>query len=362
MDNILVVGHSFIKDSNRSVWTKLGHRNSYNVDLLIPKTWKVKGSKKIQTCDSRTIGLENIFAENSYFNGYENFYFFKLLKTFSILNSKKYKSIVINQECGSLSLFFLNIICHFTLNRKTEKYLIVSENLKRQALRWLVPFEKFNAVFIHKILGHSLESKELLEWKGIYTPWIYFPPFYSSDLISNKKVNSDNLTLGCLGHLSEEKSIVNLVGIFHTLRKDKKINMVLTGFSHLNTIKNQSDVKFIHVSSSLDIESFFSKIDVLIIPSSTDEHWDEDLTKAIIQSVACGSFVITSNRGYLLEIMNHLDLDYIFEEGSSKSLEKEILRFCMNHKQLDIKYHQGLNQSIFSENAFVDRFINIISE
>jgi glycosyltransferase involved in cell wall biosynthesis len=360
--NILVIGHAFVIDSNRSVWCKLGLVEPYAVDLVTPKTWKSNLVGKIRSNDSRAIGLENIYATETYFKGSGSFYFYKLIKTFKILNSKKYHSIIINQESWSLSLFFINLICLFTVNKNTNKFLMIAQNLKKKKLRWLIPFEKVNLWFVHKALGCCLETKEVLDWKGITIPWIYFPLFYSSELASMPKEDKNVLTLGYLGRISEEKGINTLLKSFKSLRKENNINLVIAGSGPLESKLKMDGVEFMGLIPHRDVQKFYSKIDVFVLPSVTRSFWKEQFGRVIVESVACGKFVIGSDSGAIPEVMRHLKLDYIFKEGDSNSLKEEVLRFLNDFEKLDISEHQEINQNIFSEKAFVERLIGIINE
>jgi glycosyltransferase involved in cell wall biosynthesis len=308
------------------------------------------------------MGLENIYATETYFKGSGSLYFYKLIKTFKILNSKKYHSIVINQESWSLSLFFINLICLFTVNRNTNKFLMIAQNLKKKKLRWLIPFEKINLKFVHRTLGCCLETKEVLDWKGITTPWIYFPLFYSSELKPIAKEDSETLTLGYLGRISEEKGIGTLLKSFKILRKDNNIKLVIAGSGPLESKLKMDGVELMGLIPHSDVQKFYSKIDVFVLPSVTRSFWKEQFGRVIVESVACGKFVIGSDSGAIPEVMRHLKLDYIFREGDSSSLKDEILRFSRDFQNLDISEHQKINENIFSEKAFVERLIGIINE
>jgi glycosyltransferase involved in cell wall biosynthesis len=360
--SILVIGHAFVIDSNRSVWRKLGLTDNYDVDLLTPKKWTSNLVGEVEADDSTTIGLENIYTIDTYFRGSGSFYFYKLFKTFKIFNSKKYHSIIINQESWSFSLFFINLICFFTKNKNTFKYLMIAQNLKKKKLRWLIPFEKLNLRFVHRVLGCCRETKDVLVWKGIATPWIYFPLFYSQDLRPVPKLESSSIVLGYLGRLSEEKGLDTLLSAFDDLKKENQIELVIAGAGPLANNLTQEGIEFMGVIPHQDVQKFYSKIDVFVLPSLTRSFWKEQFGRVIVESVACGKFVIGSNSGAIPEVMKHLDLDYIFQEGNVESLKEQLTRFINDYKSLDITRHQSINETLFSEKAFVQRLIGIINE
>jgi glycosyltransferase involved in cell wall biosynthesis len=361
---ILVIGHAFIVEANRKVWSKLGESPDHIVDLIAPSSWTSNLVGKIKLDPSSRGSIRNIYPIDTYFQGNGSFYFYHIIKTFRILSTEKYDSLIINQEGWSLSLFFINLIKMLTINRRTKIYLMIAQNIKKSNLKWAIPIEKFNLYFVHQLLGCCRETEDVIRWKGIKTPWSYFPLYYGEGLETIPKRASDGteLVLGYIGRVSQEKGIDSLLDAFEILKRSMNIKLVVAGSGDQVDRLKSSGINYMGVLAHDDVYKFYEKIDVLILPSLTKEFWKEQFGRVIVESVASGRVVIGSDSGAIPEVLGHLDIKYIFKEGNSSSIVDQVKRYLCERETLNLASIQAKNKEMFSIEAFVRRTKELLDE
>lgn len=368
--SILVMGHAYVVGSNREVWSKLGQIKDFDVDLIVPKNWNsnLVGSIEFETNDIDRKGIRNIFPVQTYFKGNGSFYFYKLFRMWSVLFNNKYDLVIINQEGWSLSLLFFNLLSIFTKNRNTKKFLMIAQNIKKNDLKWAIPLEKFNLKFITLILGCCSETEDVLKWKGVKTSWKLFPLFYNSALEAEGVNNfaTDELKLGYIGRLSQEKGIETLLDSFKIVRRDINTSLLIAGDGPLRREVENSDAKYLGLLPHASVKEFYKDIDVLVVPSISAKFWKEQFGRVIAEAVAHGVAVVGSNSGAIPEVLKELELDYIFDEGDSSSLVRILNKVKSDIGNDLIKSKmiraQELCKNKFSEKAFIDRLIQYDNE
>jgi glycosyltransferase involved in cell wall biosynthesis len=361
---ILVIGHAFIVEANRKVWSELAEAPGHIVDLVAPRSWTSNLIGGVQLDRSKKGAIREIFPVDTYFTGNGSFYFYKLVKMFKILNSNQYDTLIINQEGWSLSLLFINLLKIFSKSKKAKIYLMIAQNIKKDNLKWAIPLEKFNMMFVHKLLGCCNETEDVVRWKGIKTPWSYFPLYYGEGLETIKKVSKEDskLIIGYIGRVSEEKGIDSLLGAFSKLQEDLNIELVIAGAGDLVSELERPGVEYMGVLGHNQVHKFYEKIDVLILPSLTRKFWKEQFGRVIVESVASGRVVIGSDSGAIPEVLGHLGLNYIFKEGDEDSIVEQVKRYLNERSQIDFSQIQKKNKEMFSIEAFAKRTKGLLNE
>jgi glycosyltransferase involved in cell wall biosynthesis len=326
---ILIIGHSFIVDTNRSIWNDLGKLPNTKVDMIVPHSWKSNLIKKMlfQFNPETDQELRHIFPLETFFKGNGSFYFFNPWSLYKILKKEKYDAILLAQETWSLSLLALNVIRTITHNRKTSLFLWVCQNIKKKNLYWLRFMERLNTSTLTSILCCCSEIEEVIQWKGIKNECRYFP--FSFDRKNypgeNSPIQVQNIRLGYMGRISEEKGIDKLLLAYDELKKKyPKITLTIAGNGKLvPDIQKRKDITFLGVLPHNEAHLFYQKIDLFILPSQTRPFWKEQFGRVIVESVASGRAIVGSSSGAIPEVMNNLELPYIFQEDSVEDLIRQ---------------------------------------
>lgn len=341
---ILVIGHSLVIDSNRKFWSVMARTQEADVTLVIPHQWKSNLINQITySYNSETDASLNNITLPVRFKGNASFYFFVFFKLYQILNAKKYDAIIVTQETWSLSAFQVGLLKYFSKNKKANAYLSICQNIKKNKLRFLHPFERLVTSFYHKMFYCDSSICDVLTWKKIKNPTLYWPFSYDEELYQKTiSLNPSPLRLGYLGRLSHEKGIQTLLEAFTLLRKKMPIELVIAGNGPLKAELAGEGIRFLGTIPHSKAHLFYKDIDLFILPSLTTSFWKEQFGRVIIEAVASGKAVIGSNSGAIPEVLAQIGLKTIFEEGNTQSLIEQILLVekKMNEASWDLEFEK----------------------
>ncbi len=324
---VLVIGHPLVVDANRKFWSYYAQLNDLDVDLVCPQIWRSNliSSLKFVESTNHDRGLRKIFPIRCYNKGNASLFFFAPFSLWRILARYKYDHILLTQEVWSVALLVFNIILTLTWNRKTPLFIFANQNIKKRRYRWLHLYERWNA---RKVVGHlycSTEVKEVLQWKRVPGKYIYLPFSFDDELyqqyIPPTALQSSPLRIGYLGRLSTEKGVDTLLAAVNNSSLSQQVQLVIAGAGELEEkFRQQKEVLFLGVIPHAQAHKFYEKIDLFVLPSLTTSFWKEQFGRVLIEAAAAGKFVIGSSSGAIPEVLGHLKLPYIFNEGDVDSL------------------------------------------
>jgi glycosyltransferase involved in cell wall biosynthesis len=70
--------------------------------------------------------------------------------------------------------------------------------------------------------------------------------------------------------------------------------------------------------------AFYRQLDVLVLPSRTRPHWEEQFGRVLIEAMACGTAVVGSTCGEIPHVMG--DAGLIFPENDPHALAAQLTR------------------------------------
>lgn len=355
---LLVIGHSLIIDSNRTFWAIFAKKNQATVDLVAPAEWSSNLKKDIKfSLNNSDQTFNNLFKVPVFIKGNGSLFFYHPWSIFKIFYSNRYDAIFLNQETWTLSVLLIILIKNLSPNRQARLYLCVAQNLKKEHLKFLHPYERFISNFIHHFLYCSKGVEEVLRWKGIKTPCTYFPlPYDDFSYKAAQSTKNNNLFLiGYLGRLSEDKGIPILLAACDQLQKEHfNFKLLIGGNGPLSEeVKSKSYVEFLGLIPHHLAFQFYEKIDCFILPSQTTRNWMEQFGRVIVESFGAGRPVIGSSSGSIPEVLGKLQWPWIFNESSSIDLVEMIKKLSKyldtSEGQLQLQKSIALNKKLFSQ-------------
>jgi len=194
-----------------------------------------------------------------------------------------------------------------------------------------------------KILCLSNRSKaELLriglkdENIGTFTHWVDQTKFKPLDKGYCKKLLGfeDKFVVLFVGRLIEEKGVRILLTVANKLTKVfDKICFVFVGLGPLaqEVIDASKDLKTIRFQGAVndeDLQVYYNAADVVVVPSISEEGFG----RVILESLACGTPVIASNRGGIPEVLD--SSVGILIEPTAENLANAIIRLYSNPNEL----------------------------
>ena len=153
-NQVLIIGHPLIVNSNRKFWSVFAKKNDLTVDLVTPLEWSsnLVGKLRYTYDESSDFELRQIFPVKCFKKGNGSLFFFSPASLLKILNGHKYDFIILNQEGWSVALFFINFLLFFSCNKKTLLFITAAQNIKKSKWSWMHRYERWNARKIKGIL------------------------------------------------------------------------------------------------------------------------------------------------------------------------------------------------------------------
>ncbi|SMD34371.1 Glycosyltransferase involved in cell wall bisynthesis [Reichenbachiella faecimaris] len=164
---------------------------------------------------------------------------------------------------------------------------------------------------------------------------------------NQSKRKNDNITFGFIGNLYETKGVLEMITAFKIL-KGQNINLIVAGAGNSDysekchkLAKDDNRIKFL---GKTDQETFFTQIDVSIIPSI----WMDPFPRVLIEAYSFGKPVISSNKGGAKERVVQGVTGFIYrnEEELIESMEKlisepKLISTFSNNIKSWAKIHEG---------------------
>ncbi len=245
-----------------------------------------------------------------------------------------------------------------------KRVVISTHSLYNFPKKGLYPF------FVKQVFSNAdkilcLSKKSVLEFIQLglpdekisqFTYWIDFKNFYKKDQLKQKKKFGleKYFTVLFVGRLVPEKGVMLLIKALEDI--SGKIRLVVAGDGPLRNkivsiAQNRDQIKYVGKLNNDELVDYYNAADLLVIPSIHDEGFG----RVIIESLACGTAVLGSNRGSIPEVVNDKVARLI--DISVKSLKKEIAYLKRNPnvlKKLEI------NSRRFAVSKYSEKNINSI--
>jgi glycosyltransferase involved in cell wall biosynthesis len=257
--------------------------------------------------------------------------------------------------CGVLDLKILNNILIYC--DKVNKPIVLRTTGKickvNNSLQSLLPIAS-------SILVHSKNNSELLNRitsKNVSV--IDQTTLQETELLKIPLEINQELVFGYLGRFSNEKGIVELLEIF----KKNNLKIIVAGSGNLeldvlDLINDKND--FIGEVSPDDLEFFFNKIDVLIIPSH-----EEAGPLVGIEAMAAGKIIFSTEVGAMKERLSGSRNNFWFDINKEQSF-LQLLKRIKNIKPEEIKVIRETNRKIYLENYsnenISNKYLNMFDE
>ncbi len=131
-----------------------------------------------------------------------------------------------------------------------------------------------------------------------------------------------------VGSLFPYKNLNTLLNVFSDIKNVIPHTVVIVGKKELSSNPPKGDERIIYLDyvGQEDMPMFYSYADLLVHPSLV-----EGFGMTILEAMACGTLVVSSNKGALPEVVG--DAGLLFDPKDSKSLAELILK-VINNEQL----------------------------
>ncbi len=141
-----------------------------------------------------------------------------------------------------------------------------------------------------------------------------------------------------VGSLFPYKNIKTLINVFGIIKRIIPHSLFIVGKRNLSVENNYIDerIRYFDYVSLEDVISFYSFADLLVHPSLA-----EGFGMTVLEAMACGTPVISSNRGSLPEVVG--DAGILFDPEDSDELSRLILKVLDDKKLRDEMVQKGFD-------------------
>lgn len=255
---------------------------------------------------------------------------------------------------GFVAVFWGKLFRKKVIISTHNMYVFPKRGLYRNFAKWIFNEADF-------CLCLSRKSKEELRLLGIkenkvrvFTYWIDLNKF---KMIKNAKniLGWDNKFMVLfVGRLIAEKGIVQLLEA--SKKWNKKINLAFIGSGPLEDVIKSISSKYKNISylglvNQNELSKYYSGADLTIVPSTSEEGFG----RVILESLACGTSVIASNRGAIEEALDNTVGKLI--KASSENI-KQVVEYYSNHRNELKKLSKKCRE--FAERRYSEKNVNTI--
>lgn len=162
-------------------------------------------------------------------------------------------------------------------------------------------------------------------------PEVYRPHPEGASLAGELRGGTQDILIGYLGRLTEEKGLRTLL---HALAELRSLawRLVVVG-------RGIFEQEFLQVARSLNLESrvhivgfvphpeaprHLSAFDLLVLPSESRPNWKEQFGRVLVEALACGTPVIGSDSGEIPFVIDASGGGLVFREGDPADLARAI--------------------------------------
>lgn len=201
-------------------------------------------------------------------------------------------------------------------------------------------------------------------------PQIYFPQSQSPQLANSLRKTEEEVLVGYLGRISEEKGLKTLL---HALAEIPQLpwRLIMVGAgdyqAELEGIAQQLNlterITYIGFVPHPEAPVYLSAFDLLVLPSETRANWKEQFGRVIIEAIACGTPVVGSDSGEIPHLIKATGGGSIFPEAQPKALADQLRQLILDahlRQQLADQGRQVVMQN-YTNAAIAKRFIETIA-
>ena len=215
-----------------------------------------------------------------------------------------------------------------------------------------------------KIVVSSLDYAKKTRFTGKYIQKCVeiAPLFKEKKPVKIKKIEN---SIGFCGRIVEEKGINILIKAFEIVQKQKKDAKLIIAGDYKNiaggsvypSLKNYIDeksiknVEFLGKVPESDLEKFYSKIQVFVLPSINSL---EAFGLVQLEAMCCGTPVIASNLPGVRTIVKNTKMGLIAKVGDYEDLAKKIIELLDNKEKFILSRKEILN--IYSNNILANKY------
>lgn len=340
---LLVLSHPCVTPINQQFFAAVEQVAGWDVSIVVPSSWKSDYAAVVRPArwpgfNGRLIEIPTLMSGNIPLHFYRSTFV-------GLIEAIAPDVIYAHHEpyaAATIQLYMAN-----RLTRRCPVGFYSAQNIRK---RYPLPFhlgEQF--VFEQSAFAFPVSQsvEDVLRGKGYRAPAtvlplgidpaVYRPHPDASVLAARLRAASEDLLIGYLGRLTEEKGLRTLL---HALAELRSVawRLVVVGSGDYQR-------EFLEIARRLGLESrislvgfvphpdaprYLSAFDLLVLPSESRPNWKEQFGRVVVEALACGTPVVGSDSGEIPFVINATGGGVIFREGDPPDLARAIVQLAKN--------------------------------
>jgi glycosyltransferase involved in cell wall biosynthesis len=372
---LLIISHSCITPINQQFFAEVEQQTGWDLIIVTPSMWKNEYGNTLNPeqwpeFKGQLLSIPVWNSGNIPLHIYRSI----LIRLFLKLQPDV---IYVHHEPYSIAAAQVYIANRLSLKRPIGFF--TWQNIFKQ---YPYPFQQLQK-FVFKessfAISGSVSAEQVLRDKGYLgkssvvpagiDPNIYYPVSKSEELKRQLRLAHNEILIGYLGRIVEEKGLKTLL---HALQKlqDLPWRLILVGLGtyekEFDTIAENMNLK--HRISRLgyvphpEAPLYLSSFDILVLPSETRSNWKEQFGRVIIEAMACGTPVVGSNSGEIPHLIRRTCGGLIFQEGDPEDFAEQLNQLILD-SSLRRRLAEGGRASVlqnYTNSSLAQHFAQVI--
>ncbi|PSB07261.1 glycosyltransferase family 1 protein [filamentous cyanobacterium CCP1] len=350
---LLIISHPCATPVNQQLYAEVEQITGWELTIVTPSNWKNEYGKVLhperwQDYQGKLISIPVWNTGNIPLHLYRSPFI-------PLLQELQPDVVYVHHEPYALATAQVYFANHFSIQRPIGFYS--AQNVFKS---YPFPFRQIEQRIFRESafafpVSHSVE--EVLSKKGFarstilplgIDPSVYCPHPDAAKISHSLKAAPDEVLIGYLGRISEEKGLRTLL---HALKEIEALSwrLIVGG-------AGPYEAEFHTIAQSLQLTSricslgfiphaeaprYLSAFDLLVLPSETRSHWKEQFGRVVIEAIGCGTPVIGSDSGEIPYLIQSTNGGLIFPEGNSAALADGLKTLILNPKLRETLIHQS---------------------
>ena len=374
---ILVISHPCVTPINQQFYAEVEKQTGWEITIIVPSNWKSEYGGKAIALERWPEYTGELLTLPTWMSGNIPLHLYRSTFT-KLLKKINPDAIYVNHEPYGIATAQVYLANRLSINKPIGFF--TWQNIFKQ---YPFPFQQLQQFVFERsdfAFPGSQSAKEILREKGYsgpcvllpgaVDPEIYFPRPESAELKAELKESEDEVLIGYMGRIVEEKGFYTLA---HALNMIKSLpwRLIVVGAgdyqdefsSQMNNFGLGDRVNYLGYIPHSKAPGYLSAFDLLVIPSETRTNWKEQFGRVIIEAMACLTPVVGSNSGEIPNLIRATGGGLVFEEGNADALAKQLSLLTLDASLREQTAEQGRQTVLarYNTSAIARQFINEIN-
>jgi L-malate glycosyltransferase len=325
---LLVVSHPCVVPINQDLFARVEARGNWEVSIVVPATWKSeygpRRASRLPGFRGRLIELPVVMNGNLPLFWYRS-------GIGSVLARERPDAIYVHHEPYAAATWQV-----FMANDRDGKAPIGFYSAQNLAKRYPWPFSAAER-WVHSKARFAFPVSRtvlsVLQGKGYRGPSRVLPLGIDTRRYRPATNAGDRRgpTIGFVGRVCREKGIDTFLEAVRLLASERVRALVVGGGEdlvpfqrHAGRLGLDSSITWAGAVRHEAMPAMYQRMDLLAVPSRTTPRWKEQFGRVVIEALACGVPVVTSQSGELPQLVAATDGGWTVPEGDAIALSRAL--------------------------------------